>query len=314
MALRLEDRWVWDMWLADDGERHHAFYLQADRALGDHHLRHWNVSIGHAVSTDLVDWEVQPDALQPGPAGSWDDAATWTGCVVRRNGTWWMFYTGASTRDDALVQRIGAATSTDLVTWERHPANPLVEADPRWYEKLDLDAWHDEAWRDPWVVRDEGGWHMLITARRREGDAEDRGVIGYARSADLAAWEVGPPVSAPGGFGQLEVPQSATVDGAPLLLFSADPAHVSDTRRATASTTLEAGTYVARGTSEIGPFDVAGARLLPYPGLYSCRLVQRRTGAWALLGFVNEVNGEFAGEISDPLPFDAAAAMAGGAG
>ncbi len=312
MAHRLEDRWVWDFWLADDGERYHAFYLQADRSLGDPHLRHWNVSIGHAASANLVDWEVLPDALQPGPAGAWDDAATWTGSVIRRDGTWWMFYTGSSTRDDALVQRIGAATSTDLETWERHPANPLVEADPRWYEKLDLDAWHDEAWRDPWVLRHDGAWHMLITARRRDGDADDRGVIGYAHSADLTAWDVGPPVSTLGGFGQLEVPQAATVDGAPLLVFSVDPAHVSDARQAADSAALEAGTYVARGESAIGPFDVERARLLPYPGLYSCRLVQRRDESWALLGFVNEVDGEFVGEISDPLPFDAAAALAGG--
>ena len=50
-------------------------------------------------------------------------------------------------------------------------ADPLLEADPRWYEKYDGTAWFDEAWRDPWVFADPGGdgWHMLITARAGGG-------------------------------------------------------------------------------------------------------------------------------------------------
>ena len=32
--LRLEDRWVWDSWVVDDGERYHLFYLQAPRVTG----------------------------------------------------------------------------------------------------------------------------------------------------------------------------------------------------------------------------------------------------------------------------------------
>ncbi len=52
--LRLEDRWVWDWWLADDGSRFHVFYLQAPKALGDQHLRHRNATVGHAVSDRLA--------------------------------------------------------------------------------------------------------------------------------------------------------------------------------------------------------------------------------------------------------------------
>ena len=33
--LRLADDWVWDSWIADDGERYHLFFLKAPRALGD---------------------------------------------------------------------------------------------------------------------------------------------------------------------------------------------------------------------------------------------------------------------------------------
>ena len=74
--------------------------------------------------------------------------------MLRHDGTWWMFYTGTSTVDGGAVQRVGAATSADLLTWRRHPANPLIEASPPWYETTPTSTWRDVAWRDPFVVRD----------------------------------------------------------------------------------------------------------------------------------------------------------------
>ena len=59
----LPDSWVWDFWFADDGERYHLFFLYASRALHDPHARHYRASIGHAVSTDLRNWERVADAL-----------------------------------------------------------------------------------------------------------------------------------------------------------------------------------------------------------------------------------------------------------
>ena len=79
MTLRLPDKWVWDFWLARSDGEHHIFYLQAPRSLESPPRRHHHASIGHAVSRDLATWRVLPDALHPGPAGSWDDLATWTG-------------------------------------------------------------------------------------------------------------------------------------------------------------------------------------------------------------------------------------------
>ena len=60
---------------------------------------------------------------------------------------------------------------------------------------------------------------MLITARSNVGPATGRGVLGHATSSDLLTWTVRPPLSAPAGFGHLEVPQVTVVDGQPLLLF-----------------------------------------------------------------------------------------------
>ena len=133
----------------------HLFFLHAPRDLGHPDLRHSHARIGHAVSQDLRSWEVLPTAVSPGPAGAFDDQATWTGSVLEAGGRWHMFYSGISTREDGRVQRVGLATSDDLVAWERQPL--VVEADPRWYETSREHPRGEEFWRDPWVFRDPGG-------------------------------------------------------------------------------------------------------------------------------------------------------------
>ncbi len=209
----LPEAWVWDFWLVDDGQKYHLFFLYASRALGNPDHRHYRASVGHAISDDLTRWERVRDALVRSDAPAFDDLAIWTGSVVRHpDGNWIMFYTGATLTPAGNVQRIGSATSEDLLTWRRNPSNPLLQADPRWYETLADGMWPDEGFRDPWVFPDpEGnGWHMLITARANHGPADNRGVIGHAWSPDLQTWDLHPPLTDPGqGFAQLEVVQTA---------------------------------------------------------------------------------------------------------
>jgi beta-fructofuranosidase len=299
MVLRLVDRWVWDCWLADTGTEYHLFFLQAPRSLGDQVERHFHASVGHAVSTDLRTWRDLGTVLQAGPAGSFEDMAIWTGSVIGYGGRWYMFYTGTRRADPGAEQRVALATSTDLTTWTRHPANPVIELDERWYERVEFDAW-----RDPWVMRDPDGigFHALITARARSGPADARGVIGHAWSPDLVAWEGRPPLTEPGEFGHLEVPQAEVVEGTPVLLFSVGFDRFSEARRARIPDE-EKGTYVAIGASPLGPWDIAGARRIPWPELYAARLVRDRLGEWQVIGFRDGSDrGEFAGEIIDPVP------------
>ncbi len=302
--LTLPDSWVWDFWFADDGEQYHLFFLYASRALRDPDLRHGRASVGHAVSKDLRTWERLPDALVRGDAPAFDDVATWTGSVVRSpNGTWHMFYTGTSAPDGAFIQTIGLATSDDLLSWRKHEANPIVAADPRWYEKYDGTTWVDEAWRDPWVFADPGGdgWHMLITARANHGDVDNRAVVGHARSEDLVRWEVQPPLSEPGaGFGHLEVFQVEVVEGRVVLLFNCLRGELAESRRATDVT---GGVWTLVADSLTGPFDIASARPLTDDSMYVGRLIRDRDGAWVMLAFHNTgPDGLFVGSISDPMP------------
>ncbi len=145
---------------------------------------------------------------------------------------------------------------------------------------------------------------MLITARSADrlddrGDPAGRGVIGHATSPDLEHWEIGPPLTTPAGFGQLEVPQAVEVDGLPVLVFSCWPDRMSDARRRDAP---PGGVWVVPGASLTGPWDIAAATPFDHPSLYAARLVEEAPGRWALLGFRDTEDGAFVGVIPDPLP------------
>jgi sucrose-6-phosphate hydrolase SacC (GH32 family) len=302
--LRLPGAWIWDFWLADNGDRYHLFFLFASRALQEEQRRHRRAAIGHAVSDDLKNWVQASDVVASADPPAFDDLATWTGSVIQGpDGRWWLFYTGVTLVDDRIRQTIGAATSTHLETWHKDPASPLVTADGRWYELLGGGEWHEEAWRDPWVLPDPDGdgWHMLITARSNQGPDDDRGVIGHAFSPDLQRWEVRPPLSKPGsGFGHIECPQVATVEGRQVLVFSCLDAQFSAARRGTGAT---GGILYVPIDSPTGPFDIAAARPLTSDAFYCGRIAHDRSGQPVLLAFhYFDESRQFLGELSDPMP------------
>jgi beta-fructofuranosidase len=312
-VLRLDDLWVWDSWVADDGDLYHLFFLQAPRALGDMATRHVHARVGHATSRDLVDWEYHGECLGPAETG-FDDLAIWTGSVLRAEGRWWMFYTALSTAGHHIYdQRIGSAVSDDLFTWRRTGDQPVLHVDRSWYKTLDLAppgttgpdlTTASETWRDPLVLPDPDGdgWHLLLTARAVGAGRNDDGVVAHARSRDLRTWEVRPPRSAPGtGFGQLEVVQSKVVDGRPVLAYTCHPDEMTPERIAA---TGRYCTWSVPGPGVLGPWDVAAAR--PFTAdadLFAAPLVQCRDGSWVIMGFRNlEPQGRDGLFIHDPIP------------
>lgn len=308
MTFSLPDHWVWDFWVADDGECFHLFYLRAPKSLVDPELRHRNATIGHAVSDDLVHWQDRGVVIRPGAVGVDDETATWTGSVLRGpDGLWRMFYTGSrfpSPSSNANIETIVVAESTDLESWTTR-SQAVCRADPRWYETIADGTWREEAWRDPWIFPDPlgGGWHMLVTARAGGAlpDDRDRGVVGHATSVDLETWQVRVPLSAPGGgFTHLEVLQYVQIEGRDVILFSCDTAHLAGERAASGG---RGGIWAVPG-APLGPgISIESAELVIGEELYAGRAVRERDGSWVLLGFENIGSDEaFVGRLSDPLP------------
>lgn len=303
MSLRLPDHWLWDFWFAVDGEDVHVFFLHAPASLGDPELRHRNARIGHAVSRDLRSWEPLPDPFGPGEPGAFDDLATWTGSVLHHDGRWYLYYTGISTQEDGAVQRIGVATSDDLLTWTKHGI--VFEADGQWYETLG-DGVDSEAWRDPWVVHDaeSGRFHMVLTARANHGPPDGRGVIGHAVADDPLTWQALPPLSSPGEFSQLEVPQLVRIGGRWLIAFCTGTGDHSEARLARPGAVRESGTHYLEAAEPFGTYRVAEPPFLlggPECPYYAGRFL-RHNGQWhffAWRGYGD--SGEFVGELSDPM-------------
>lgn len=304
MVIALEDKWIWDSWYAHDGQRWHAFFLQADRSLGDPERRHWNVSQGHAVSDDLVHWRHLGTCFAPATTPAWDDYTTWTGSVVRDDtGLWHLFYTGTSRAEDGLKQRIGHATSTDLHSWRRVGTGLCLDLGPP-YEEYAPGLWHDRAMRDPWVMRTPGGdgWLMFFTARVDDGpEANARGAIGLATSTDLLTWSLQAPVFS-GGFGQLEVPQVLRLGERWYCLFCTDAGHWSKAYASSYSGEPVTGTHYLIADDPLGPWQIGSGPFLdgtPEGKRYAGRILETEEGP-VFMGFLNAGPDGFIGVVSDP--------------
>ncbi len=306
MVFTPEEHYLWDFWLVSPHEwrdacaLYHLYYLQAPRSLHDPDLRHRVATVGHAVSPDLRWWMHCGTVLEAGLPGSWDDRAIWTGSVTVRDDLAYMFYTGLSQAEQAPVQRIGLAISADLEHWERHPGNPLLEVDTRWYEPQSVEQWGTQTWRDPHVVyaSDEKAYYMFLSARVNEGSYDGRAVIGLARSTDLLSWEMLPPVSIPGDFTEMEVPQVVPLNGRYYLLFCA-------TRHGAAHAGKGwAGTHYLVADTLTGPYRQLTDEPLvaDAPGTYYAgKLVPGSEGALFFMAWRQwDEEGNFSGSLSDP--------------
>ena len=309
--IALEDKWIWDTWYVRDGDGWHAYFLQADNSLPDPELRHWNVSIGHAVSRDLTNWRHLGTCLKPSEGPAFDDFTTWTGSTLRGDDSQWhLFYTGSTRAEAGLKQRIGHAISDDLHTWQRVGDGPALDISGSDYEELDTGKWHDRAMRDPWVMCDPGGdgWLMYFTARSPGFDEPNAGgSIGFAASPDLFTWTLQPPVYRGGMFGELEVPQVFERNGRWYCLFCTSNKYWSKAYAANYPGNPVTGTHYLIADNPRGPWEVA-----PGPFLdgempcrrYGGRIVDNDNGLF-LLGFLHSPDGRpFVGKVSDPLPVE----------
>lgn len=261
--------------------------------------------IAHAVSDDGLTWRRVENALFIADPGHWDDDMLWTMHVSPHptdEARWRMFYTGLSMGEKGRVQRVGAACSSDLFSWERVDNGYPLEVDPTHYEHRVDTGRNWVSFRDPYYVRVGSEGYLLASARVDHGPLIRRGCVALARETGSDVFEFLPPLYHPARYDDLEVPGVIELDGRHYLLASiredvkvhywyADD-FTGPYRNFSDNVLLPQGNYAARVSS--GPDgnllvwnfffsqgDIRGDRLLPPPK----RLVVDDTGRLRLKSF-----------------------------
>ena len=108
--------------LLSDGALWHAFYIRGTEGSPGTSSE---VQLGHATSADLRSWIVLDPILDAGPE-DWDTSRVWAPDIRPEDNDWSMYYTGV---DGDFLQRMGTATSPDLVAWSKSIDNPVAEPD-----------------------------------------------------------------------------------------------------------------------------------------------------------------------------------------
>ncbi|MEK7812542.1 MAG: hypothetical protein AAB296_02190, partial [Candidatus Desantisbacteria bacterium] len=159
------------------GDRYHAWYVSQT---GNQR------SINYARSIDGVGWELYPNnpVLEDGVGDVWDGEFVSQPTVLYDGAQYQMWYTGY----DKTSMRIGYATSTDGVVWNKYAGGHV----------LDLGAggaFDDAGVSSPAVLHDNGLYRMWYTGYDGEYMR-----IGYATSTDGVVWhKVAGPLPYAGG-------------------------------------------------------------------------------------------------------------------
>ncbi len=144
----------------------HLFYI---RHRPDVPIDETEIDFGHAVWAPSTGWRQLPPVLRVRP-GHWDDLHVWAPSLIYDDAeaTWYLFYTGVTRVPFAYewYQRIGVATSPDLMTWTRYDA-PVFEGNMAAGVFADSSQFAGCQFRDPYVFPDPaqpGHWLMAYAA------------------------------------------------------------------------------------------------------------------------------------------------------
>lgn len=141
---------------------------------------HW----GHARSRDLVRWEHLPIALWPSKERGEDHVFSGS-AIVNGQGEPMIFYTsiGRGRGADVHAEQWGALGTDDLVSWRKHPGNPLLTEDLHGDRKI-----YD--WRDPFLFRLGRRTFMVCGGNLNHGQGGQAIVALYeARNSELDRWQ-----------------------------------------------------------------------------------------------------------------------------
>jgi len=168
-----------------DGE-YHVFYIRHDITKPELETER---DFGHAVSADMYTWYQLPPVI-PVRDSSWDNQHVWAPSIVELDSVYYMFYAGVTKRPGTsqVEQRLGLATSTDLMTWNRldQPLYSCRDVPWAWCDTLN----NNNGFRDPFVMPDPsvpGQWLLYYSAFPAADTAGM--IVGVAASdGDLTRW------------------------------------------------------------------------------------------------------------------------------
>ncbi len=170
-----------DAW--DNSRVEHLTVLEEDGRFvawyaGDAHFDR-RFHIGYAESSDGISWSRSPEpVLSPGPLGSWDDHFVTPAAVLREGNEYRMYYWGEGDVTPWVhTWKMGLATSSDGVNWEKYADNPVFEGRS--------DSW-DVGVLDMDVVKAEDTYYMVYQGNE---EARDRTRLGFAMSSDGIHWQ-----------------------------------------------------------------------------------------------------------------------------
>jgi predicted GH43/DUF377 family glycosyl hydrolase len=136
-----------------------------------------NIRIGHATSPDGINWTkaAENPVLDLGAQGTWDAVWVENSMVLFDGTSFQMWYYG---RDANSIHRIGYATSSDGVTWDKYSGNPIIEPSGN------SGSWNSNRVAQPWVIFDGTSYQMWFG-----GYDGSKRRTGYATSTDGITWE-----------------------------------------------------------------------------------------------------------------------------
>jgi sucrose-6-phosphate hydrolase SacC (GH32 family) len=132
--------------------------------------------IGLYWSRDLLHWTIDPPCLRPEDGAAWENGGIYKPCLVRDRGTYYLFYNAKTkplprSEGGGWRELIGVATSTDLKTWTRYPANPILPVGP-------AGAPDDRFASDPCVLTDAHRWVFFYYRLDKKGKARELMAVG----------------------------------------------------------------------------------------------------------------------------------------
>ena len=136
--------------------------------------------LGTATSPDGIIWTRAPEnpILLPDAGSTWENQSVYGACVLELGANdFRMWYSGQNTSN---LTQIGYATSTDGITWTRHPENPVITVNTS-------SSWENLAAYNPKVVFDGFKFHMYYQGLTGSV-SNPYGAIGYASSPDGIHW------------------------------------------------------------------------------------------------------------------------------